>query len=160
MPIVAYLDNLPHIGDGVSLSDDAFVVGKVELAGPGVLEASAVIRADKAPVRIGSDFHMGRESSIHIDSDCPTLIGDGVWLGARVVAHGCTLGDGVRVEDGGLVLSGAVVGAGSIVARGALVTEGATFADQSYIDGSPGRRTRDTTPEERAQTVGRTQMTR
>jgi carbonic anhydrase/acetyltransferase-like protein (isoleucine patch superfamily) len=75
-----------------------------------------------------------------------------VWVGDDCVVHACTLGDGVRIEDGGLVLSTSRVGSGSIVASDALVTEGAEFPDNSYISGSPGRRVRDTTPEERAAT--------
>jgi carbonic anhydrase/acetyltransferase-like protein (isoleucine patch superfamily) len=155
MPVLAYLDHEPRLGQGVRLAPDAFVIGQATLAGPAVLEASAVIRADREPVSIGADFHMGSESSIHIDGGWPTRIGNGVWLGARVVAHGCTLGDDVRVEDGGLVLSGSTVGAGSVVAAGSLVTEGAAFAENSYIEGSPGRRLRETTPAECAETARR-----
>jgi carbonic anhydrase/acetyltransferase-like protein (isoleucine patch superfamily) len=155
MPILTYLEHVPSVGSDVSLAPDAYVIGQAMLVGPAVLEASAVIRADREMVRIGANFHMGRASSIHIDGGCPTVIGSGVWLGAHTVAHGCTLGDGVRVEDAGLVLSGSIVGSGSIVAAGALVTEGTSFPDNSYIEGSPGRRTRDTTADERAETARR-----
>jgi carbonic anhydrase/acetyltransferase-like protein (isoleucine patch superfamily) len=69
--------------------------------------------------------------------------------------HACTLGDNVRVEDRGLVLTGARVGAGSVVAAGALVTENAEFPAHSYLSGTPARRVRETTPEERAETARR-----
>ena len=95
---------------------------------------------------------MGRGSSIHVELHTPTLIGAEVWLGDDVVVHATTLGDGVRVENGGLVLSTSKVGAGSIVAADALVAEGVEFAEDSYISGTPGRRVRDTTPEEREET--------
>jgi carbonic anhydrase/acetyltransferase-like protein (isoleucine patch superfamily) len=95
---------------------------------------------------------MGRGSSIHVELHTPTMIGADVWLGDDVVVHATTLGDGVRVEDGGLVLSTSCVGAGSIVAADALVSEGVEFPDNSYISGTPGRRLRETTPEERAET--------
>jgi carbonic anhydrase/acetyltransferase-like protein (isoleucine patch superfamily) len=62
------------------------------------------------------------------------------------------LGDSVRVENGGLVLSHARVGAGSIVAADTLVPEGAEFPGDSYIEGTPGRRIRDTTEQEREET--------
>lgn len=156
MPVLPYLDHQPRIDSGLILADDAFIVGRVTVSGPATLESCAVIRGDQAAVEIGPDFHMGPRSSIHIDNNKPTIIGRGVWLGAGTVVHGCVLGDGVRVEDGGLVLSGAEVGPGSVVAAGALVTEGAQFPANSYIEGSPGRRTRDTTTAERAATVERT----
>jgi len=76
-----------------------------------------------------------------------------VWLGDDVVVHATTLGEGTRVEDGGLVLSTSSVGAGSIVAADALVSEGVEFPDNSYISGTPGRRVRETTLEERQETL-------
>jgi carbonic anhydrase/acetyltransferase-like protein (isoleucine patch superfamily) len=153
MPILPYLDHRPSVGEGVRLSADAYVVGKVEMHGPAVLEANAVLRGDQNSIEVGPRFHMGRGSSVHVELHTSTLIGADVWVGADAVVHATTLGDGTRVEDGGLVLSTSRVGAGSIVAADALVTEGAEFPDNSYISGSPGRRLRDTTPEEREQTL-------
>jgi carbonic anhydrase/acetyltransferase-like protein (isoleucine patch superfamily) len=49
-------------------------------------------------------------------------------------------------------LSNSSVGAGSIVAADALVSEGVSFPENSYVSGTPGRRLRDTTPEEREET--------
>ena len=79
-------------------------------------------------------------------------MGADVWVGEDAVVHATTLGDGVRVEDGGLVLSTSRVGAGSIVAADTLVSEGAEFPENSYISGTPGRRVRETTAEEREET--------
>jgi carbonic anhydrase/acetyltransferase-like protein (isoleucine patch superfamily) len=152
VPILTYLEHTPEVGPGISLADNAYVVGKVSVAGPAVLEPSAVLRADQNRIVVGPRFRIGRNSTIHVESYSHTQIGSDVWLGDHVVVHACTLGDGVRVEDGGLVLSTARVGTGSIVAAGALVSEGAEFADNSYIDGTPGRRLRDTTPDEREET--------
>lgn len=153
MTILPYLTHLPEVGDGVRLADDAFVVGKVRLTGPARLESSAVVRADQNSVEIGARFRMGRRSSIHVERHTSTRIGANVWLGDDVVVHATTLGDGTRVEDGGLVLSTSKVGAGSIVAADALVSEGVDFPDNSYISGTPGRRLRDTTEEERRETL-------
>jgi carbonic anhydrase/acetyltransferase-like protein (isoleucine patch superfamily) len=153
MPVLRYLEHVPELGAGVVLAEDAFVVGRARLAGPAVLESSAVIRGDQNRVEIGPRFHIGRRASIHVELHTHTQVGADVWVGDDAVVHACTLGDGTRVEDGGLVLSTAQVGAGSIVAADALVAEGVEFPDNSYISGTPGRRMRDTTPEERAETV-------
>ena len=152
MPILTYLEHTPTVGPGVGLADDAYIVGKVSVAGPAVLKASAVLRGDQNRIVVGPRFHIGRGSTIHVESYSPTQVGSDVWLGDSVVVHACTLGDGVRVEDGGLVLSTSSVGSGSIVTAGSLVAEGAEFPNNSYIDGTPGRRQRDTTPEEREET--------
>jgi carbonic anhydrase/acetyltransferase-like protein (isoleucine patch superfamily) len=152
VPVLSYLEHTPQLGDDVWMADGAYVVGKVSVVGPARLEDSAVVRGDQNRIVVGPRFHIGRSSSIHVELHTPTLIGAEVWLGDDVVVHATTLGDGVRVEDGGLVLSASKVGAGSIVAADALVPEGVEFSENSYISGTPGRRLRDTTPEERAET--------
>jgi carbonic anhydrase/acetyltransferase-like protein (isoleucine patch superfamily) len=152
MPILPYLEHVPRIGLDVELAEDAYVVGKVNVAGPAVLKARAVLRGDQNRISVGARFRMGRGSTIHVELESPTVIGTDVWLGDESVAHACQLGDAVRVEDGGLVLSNSAVGAGSIVAADSLVSEGTEFPENSYISGTPGRRLRDTTPEERAET--------
>lgn len=151
MPILPYLEHEPRIDGELELANDAFIIGRVALVGPAVLEARSVIRGDQAAIDIGPHFHLGQGSTIHVDPNSPTRIGASVWMGADAVAHGCTLGDNVRVEDRALVLSRSEIGAGSIVEAGGLVTEGAVFPENSYISGSPGRRVRDTTPEERGE---------
>lgn len=155
MPVVPYLEHVPRLGDGVRLDPDAWVIGKVRLDAPATLGASAVIRGDRASIDIGSWFHLGARSTVHVDPGNETRVGTEVWVGDDAVIHGCVLGSGVRVEDGGLVLSRSVVGAGSILAADSLVPEGAVFPENSYIQGSPGRRQRDTTPAERADTRAR-----
>ena len=152
MPVLSYLEHTPHVGDDVWLAEGAYIVGKVSVEGPAHLADGAVVRGDQNRIEVGPRFRMGRGSSIHVELHTPTLIGAEVWLGDDVVVHATTLGDGVRVENGGLVLSTSKVGAGSIVAADALVAEGVEFAENSYISGTPGRRVRDTTPEEREQT--------
>jgi carbonic anhydrase/acetyltransferase-like protein (isoleucine patch superfamily) len=152
VPILSYLNFEPEVGENVSLASDAYVVGKVRISGPAVLGSSAVLRGDQNWIDVAPRFVMGARSSIHLELDVGTQIGSDVWLGEDVVVHGCELGDGVRVEDGGLVLSHARVGAGSIVAADAMVAEGATFEANSYIEGTPGRRVRETTTEEREET--------
>jgi carbonic anhydrase/acetyltransferase-like protein (isoleucine patch superfamily) len=152
VPIHGYLEHVPEIGAEVSLEESAYLVGKVAVVGPARFEARAVVRGDQNRITIGARFRMGSGASIHVESHTPTVIGEDVWLGDDAVVHATTLGNGVRVEDGGLVLSTSKVGAGSIVAADALVSEGSEFPENSYIVGTPGRRTRDTTPEERAET--------
>jgi carbonic anhydrase/acetyltransferase-like protein (isoleucine patch superfamily) len=153
MPILPYLEYAPEIGAGVDLAEDAYVLGKVTLAGPAVLGPSAVLRGDQNGIAVGPRFRIGRRSTIHVERHTDTRVGADVWLGDDVVVHACVLGDGTRVEDGALVLSTSRVGSGSIVAADALVPEGAEFPDNSYIGGTPGRRLRDTTPKERAETL-------
>ena len=147
------MEHTPQIGDGVDLADDAFVVGKVHVSGPAVLGSRSVLRGDQNRIEVGPRFRIGRGSTVHVENHTSTQIGADVWLGDDVVVHACVLGDGTRVEDGGLVLSTSSVGSGSIVAADALVSEGVAFPENSYIGGTPGRRIRETTQAERAETL-------
>jgi carbonic anhydrase/acetyltransferase-like protein (isoleucine patch superfamily) len=152
VPILPYLEHTPIVGEGVVLAEDTYLVGKICVVGPATFAAGAVVRGDQNRIEIGPRFRMGRGSTIHVELSTPTVIGADVWVGDDAVVHACKLGDGVRVEDGGLVLSNSSVGAGSIVAADALVPEEVSFPENSYISGTPGRRLRDTTGEERDET--------
>jgi carbonic anhydrase/acetyltransferase-like protein (isoleucine patch superfamily) len=158
VPVLSYLEFTPQLGPTVVLAEEAFVVGKVRVAGPALLGQSAVLRGDQNWIDVGARFCIGQRSTVHVEFETDTRIGMDVWLGDDVVVHACTLGDGVRVEHGGLVLSNSRVGGGSIVDADALVPEGVEFPDNSFISGTPGRRLRDTTPEERAETRRRVEL--
>lgn len=153
MPILAYLAQSPVVGTDVALADDAYLVGKVRVEGPARFASSAVARGDQNRIVIAGRFCIGSGSTIHVEIEAQTSIGANVWVGRDAVVHAAELGDGTRVEDGGLVLSNSRVGAGSIVAADSLVPEGSEYPDNSYISGTPGRRRRDTTPEERQETL-------
>jgi len=153
VPTLAYLQHVPELGPDVVLADDAFVAGEVSMTGPAVLQSGAVLRGDQNRIVVGPRFHLGRGSTVHVEVHTDTRIGADVWVGDGAVVHACTLGDGTRVENGGLVLSTSSVGPGSVVAANALVPEGVDFPAHSYISGTPGRRVRETTPEERAETL-------
>lgn len=110
------------IGDAVRIASDnartvlaVFPGGRIEIGDRTFLNYGVDISATRL-VRIGSDCLLGAHVSIldndfhdlsersRVPSGRPVVIGDGVWLGNRVmVLPGVTIGDG------------AVVGAGSVV---------------------------------------------
>jgi carbonic anhydrase/acetyltransferase-like protein (isoleucine patch superfamily) len=158
MPVLPYLEHTPQLSDDVRVAEGAVVVGRVSVSGPALIETGAVLRGDQSFIEVQGPFRMGRGSTIHTEVDVPTRIDRGAWVGEQAVVHASTLGSGVRVEDAGLVLSGSTVGSGSVVAAASLVPENATFEPNSYISGVPGRRLRDTTPEEREETSARLRL--
>jgi carbonic anhydrase/acetyltransferase-like protein (isoleucine patch superfamily) len=158
VPVLPYLSHTPQLSSDVRVGEGAVVVGRVSLAGPSVIESTAVLRGDQSFIEIEGPFRIGRGSTVHTEVDVPTRIASGCWLGDGAVVHASVLGSGVRVEDGALVLSYSTIGSGSIVEAGSLVPENATFEANSYISGVPGRRLRDTTVEEREETSARLRL--
>jgi carbonic anhydrase/acetyltransferase-like protein (isoleucine patch superfamily) len=147
MPLLPYLGTLPELAEDVAVDPEAFVIGKVTIAG-GRVGPRSVIRADQADIRIGRRFSMGSAATIHVDPEFPTILGDDVLIEDRAVVHGCTLGDAVLVEREATVLTGSRVGDGSIVQADALVPEGREIPPRSVVAGTPGRVIRQTTDAE------------
>ncbi len=149
-----------HLDPGLTKVDDsAFVapgvvlVGDVHVGSRATLWYGVIVRGDCEKIRIADDANVQDGTVIHADPGFPALIGEGATIGHRCVIHGATIGAGAMVGMGSVVMNGAVIGAGSIVGAGALVTQGKEFPPNSMILGSPARRARALTDEERHTTA-------
>ncbi len=69
----------------------------------------------------------------------PTIIGDDVTVGHKVMLHGCTIENGCLIGMSATILDGAVIGEGSIVGAHSLVTSNKVFPPHSLIMGSPAK---------------------
>jgi carbonic anhydrase/acetyltransferase-like protein (isoleucine patch superfamily) len=141
MPIVRpYEGKAPRLGEGVWLADDAVVVGDVDL-GPSVsLWFGVVVRGDVNAVRIGARTNVQDLTVVHVTSGTsPTVVGEDVTVGHRVVLHGCTVGDRALVGIGAIVLDGAVIGEEAMVGAGALVPPGLVVPPRTLVLGAPAR---------------------
>ena len=69
----------------------------------------------------------------------PTIIGNDVTVGHRVMMHGCTIEDACLIGMSATILDGAVIGKESIVGAGSLVTKNKVFPPRSLIMGSPAK---------------------
>jgi len=108
-----------------------------------------VVRGDVNHVRIGARTNLQDLTVVHVTSGThPTVIGDEVTVGHRVVLHGCTVERRALVGIGAIVLDGAVVGEESMVGAGALVPPGMVVPPRTLVLGSPARVKRALTGEE------------
>jgi carbonic anhydrase/acetyltransferase-like protein (isoleucine patch superfamily) len=69
----------------------------------------------------------------------PTIIGNDVTIGHRVMLHGCTIENACLIGMSATILDGAVIGEESIVGAGALITKNKIFPKRSLIVGSPAK---------------------
>jgi carbonic anhydrase/acetyltransferase-like protein (isoleucine patch superfamily) len=136
----AYRGQVPRIDATAWLADDATVVGDVVL-GPGAsLWFGVVVRGDVNSVRVGARSNVQDLSVIHVTGGThPTVIGEEVTVGHRVVLHGCTVHDRCLIGIGSVVLDGAEIGPEAMVGAGALVPPGMKVPPRTLVVGTPAK---------------------
>jgi carbonic anhydrase/acetyltransferase-like protein (isoleucine patch superfamily) len=154
--IIPYRGIEPKIGEGSWVAPGASVIGDVELGRECSVWFSSVIRGDVHRIRIGDRCNIQDLSMIHVthykkedmSDGYPTIIGDDVTIGHRVMLHGCRIEDACLIGMSATILDGAVIGRESIVGAGALVTMNKVFPPRSLILGSPAKVVRELSDEE------------
>jgi carbonic anhydrase/acetyltransferase-like protein (isoleucine patch superfamily) len=145
----AYGGKAPRVDADAWVADDATVTGDVTL-GPGAsLWFGVVVRGDVNHVRIGARTNVQDLSVIHVTGGThPTVLGEDVTVGHRVVLHGCTVHDRCLIGIGSVVLDGAEIGPEAIVGAGALVPPGMKVPPRTLVMGMPAKVKRPLTDEE------------
>lgn len=116
----------------------------------------AVVRGDVNKVTVGGASSIGDRAVVHvakIQGDFPTHIGNHVTIGAGALVHAATLKDACVIGESAQVLDGSVVESQSIVAPSSVVTPGTTVASGELWAGSPAKKIRVLTEEEKAAIV-------
>ena len=150
---------IPNIGKNTWIASSADVIGEVECGDDCSIWFGCVVRGDVHYIKIGNRTNIQDLSMIHVthykngnkSTGNPTIIGDDVTVGHRVMLHGCTIEDGCLIGMSATILDGAVIGKESIVGAGALVTKNKIFPPRSLIVGSPAKAIRELTDEEVAE---------
>ncbi len=154
--LLRYKEWFPTFGERSWIAPDATVVGNVRTGEDCSIWFGCVVRGDVHKIRIGNRTNIQDLTMIHVthykkpdmSDGHPTIIGDDVTIGHRVMLHGCTIEDACLIGMNATILDGAVIGRESIVGAGSLVTGGKTFPPRSLILGSPARVVRELREEE------------
>lgn len=140
----------PEIEDeSVWIAETASVIGRVILERESSIWFNAVLRGDNDPITIGAGSNIQDGSVLHTDVGYPLTLGQNVTVGHKVMLHGCTIGDHCLIGMGATILNGVKIGKNSIVGAHALITEGKEFPDGSLILGSPAKKIRDVTDQDK-----------
>lgn len=142
MPLYAFRETAPILGEGAWVAPSADLIGDVRLGVGASVWFGAVIRADNTPIILGDETNFQDGAMGHSDPGFPLTIGARVTVGHHAILHGCTVHDEALIGMGSRILNGAVIGEQCIVGAGALVTEGKVFEPRSLIVGSPARAVR------------------
>lgn len=139
----------PHrVHPSAFIAAGAVVIGDVTLGADASVWFNAVLRGESESIIIGAGSNIQDGAVCHADPDLPLVIGNGVTLGHRAIAHGAHIGDHSLIGMGAIVMNGARIGPHCLVGAGALVTAGKDFPERSLILGSPARLIRGVTDEE------------
>ena len=138
----------PDIKKANFVAQSADIIGDVTAEENSSIWYNCTLRGDISPIRIGRNSNVQDNSVIHVNHETPTIIGNNVTIGHRVLLHACTIEDGCLIGMGAIILDNSVIGRESIVGAGALVTMGKKFPPRSLILGSPAKVVRSLTEEE------------
>jgi carbonic anhydrase/acetyltransferase-like protein (isoleucine patch superfamily) len=146
----------PKIKKSAWVAPSADVIGNVKIGKDSSIWFGVVIRGDVHKIRIGKRTSVQDLSMIHVthykkedmSDGNPTIIGDDVTIGHKVMLHGCTIEDGCLIGMNATILDGVIIGKGSIVGAHSLVTSNKVFPSNSLIMGSPAKVVKTLTKEE------------
>ncbi len=135
------------------VAESADVIGNVTLGEDVSIWFGCVVRGDVHKISIGNRTNIQDLSMIHVthyknedmSDGNPTIIGNDVTIGHRVMLHGCTIEDACLIGMSVTILDGAVIGKESIVGAGALITKNKKFPPRSLIMGTPAKVVRELT---------------
>ena len=144
----------PVIAADAYVAQSAEVIGDVKLGDESSVWYGCVVRGDVHSIRIGRQTNIQDLSVVHVTGGkYPTVIGDRVTIGHRVLIHGATIQDDAFIGMGAILLDQVTVESFGFVAAGALVTPGTTIKSGWMAIGSPARLVREIRGEEREMMV-------
>lgn len=142
---------IPKLHPTAFITDDAVVIGDVEIGEDASVWFGSVIRGDVNFIRIGARTNIQDATVIHVSSRThSTILEEEITVGHRVTLHGCHVERGCLIGIGSIVMDGVRVGARSLVGAGSLLTPGTQIPPRSLVLGSPGRVKRELTDDELA----------
>lgn len=157
MAIKSFAGIEPVIGENVYIDDAALVVGDVHLGDDCSVWPMTVIRGDVNRIRIGSRTNIQDGSVLHVTHPHKTIpdgydlcVGDNVTVGHKVILHGCKVADNCLIGMGSTIMDGAKVQEYSLVGAGSLVSPNKELEGGFLWLGSPVKKIRPLTNEERA----------
>lgn len=138
----------PKIPESCYISENATIVGDVELGNDCSIWFNAVLRGDVHYIKLGNKVNVQDGVVIHCTyQKYPTNIGNNVSIAHNAVVHGCTIHDNVLIGMGSIIMDNCVVHSNSIIAAGAVVTQNTIVESGSIYAGVPAKKVKDISEE-------------
>ena len=147
--IRSFQDKTPKIHEMAFVTEDAIIIGDVEIGAESSVWYGCILRGDVNYIRIGERTNIQDASVIHVSRKThSTVLEDEITVGHRVTLHGCYIETGCLIGIGAIILDGARIGKNSLVAAGSLVTPNTIIPERSLVMGSPAKVKRQLSDEE------------
>lgn len=143
----------PKIHQNCFIAKSADIIGDVILEEGVSIWFNAVLRGDIAPIRIGKNSNVQDNSTVHIETNIPCIVGENVTIGHNVIIHSCTIEDNVLIGMGSTILNNAKIAKNCLVGAHSLVTHSIPYEEGCLIIGSPAKIIRKLTDAEIAANV-------
>lgn len=156
MPIRPFEKNIPLIAASAYVDETALIIGNVAIGEHSSIWPMTVLRGDINSIHIGDRTSIQDGSVIHVNhagpfhpQGSPVVVGNDVTVGHKVTLHGCHIADRCLIGIGSTVMDDVVIEPEVILGAGSLVTPGKTL-DSGYLWlGSPAKKVRPLTEQER-----------
>ena len=129
----------PKIGKDTYVSEQAMVIGDVEIGDNCYIGHAAVLRGDYGRIEIGSGTAVEEGVIIHAPVEEICNIGQKVTLGHGCIVHSAFIGDIAVIGMGAVVSIWAEIGERSIVAEGCVIKMRQKIPPGVVVAGNPGR---------------------
>ena len=156
MTIRNFEDKKPDIATTTFVDETALVLGDVKIGEHCSIWPLTVVRGDVNAIKIGNNTNIQDNSVLHVTHDGPynpggydLKVGNNVTVGHRVILHGCHIGDSCLIGMGATIMDGAVVESHTLIGAGSLVTPNKHLETGYLWMGSPIRKIRKLSDEER-----------
>lgn len=146
--LIGFRGTSPRVGRRVFIAASAQLIGDVVIGDCSSVWHNAVIRGDRAEIRIGRYSNVQDGAVLHVSKGFPVEVGDFVSIAHGCVIHGCRIGDNSLIGMGAVVLNGVSIGENCLVGAGAVLTEGKSYPPNSLILGVPAKAVRALSREE------------
>lgn len=155
MSILAFNEHTPKIGLHVWIDPTATIIGDVIIGNNCSIWPNVVIRGDIHQIRIGEGTNVQDGSIIHVThaskyhpNGYPTIIGNNVTIGHRVILHGCQVGDECLVGMNSTIMDGANIPNHTYIGANSLIPPNQTLQSKHLWLGQPAKKIRELEKEE------------
>lgn len=138
----------PVIGQHTYVSEQALVIGDVQIDDHCYIGHGAILRGDYGRIEIGKGTAVEEGVVVHAPPDRVCNIGEKVTLGHGAIIHASRIGNLVVIGMGAVLSLCSKIGDRSIIAEGCIITMRQQVPEGVVVAGNPGKIIREVKPED------------